>query len=95
MPDVAWTLSHDDLGRGLSFPIGAWLVLFIENSSDSRCAQVKSRPAKGVSDPHLPHGGTKSFESPDQVADKVRESVDRLRKLQEGIWSFFADSPHL
>ena len=89
MPDVARTLGRDDLGRGLSLPIGARPVVFLEDSSHSRWAQVQTCAAKSVSDSHLPHGGTEGFESLDEIADKVGELVDRLRKLQEGIWSFF------
>ncbi len=94
MPDVAWTLGHNGLGRGRSLPIGAQPVLFLEDSSNGRCTQMKSRPAKGFSDPHLPHGRTKGFKAPHEIADKVGELVDRLRELQEGIRSFFIDTPH-
>ncbi len=94
MPDVAWPISTHDLSGGLSLPIGARPMLFFEDSSNGRCAQVKSRAAKSVRDSHLPHGRTKGFKAPHDIADKVGEFVDRLRKLQEGIRSFFIESPH-
>ncbi len=94
MPDVVWPIGrHDEIG-GLSVPIGARPMLFFEDSSNGRWAQVQTCAAKGVGDSHLPHGGTEGFESLDGIADKVGELVDRLRKLQEGIWSFFIDTPH-
>ncbi len=71
MPDVVWPIGHHDEIGGLSVPIGARAMLFFEDSSNGRCAQVKSRAAKGVGDSHLPHGGTKGFKAPHDMADKV------------------------
>ena len=94
MPDVAWPLGRDNLNGGLSVPIGARSVIFLEDPSHSRCAEVQPRAAKGVSDSHLPHRRTKGFESLDEIADKVGKFVDRLGQSQECVWSFFINSPH-
>jgi hypothetical protein len=85
MPDVAWTLGRDDLGRESRIIPRTQTMIFLEYSPHSCCAEVQPRPAKGISDSHLPHGGTKRFQAPHKIADKVGELVDRLRELQEGI----------
>jgi hypothetical protein len=57
----------------------------LEHPGHGGGAQVQARPGKRLGDLDLAHRGAKRLQTLDYVMDKLRELVDRLGQLHEGI----------
>jgi len=66
--------------------------LVLDHALDGRGSQVKSCPGEHLRDLSLAKGRAQRLESLDDVADEVRELVDRLSELDQGVVAIFVDS---
>ena len=66
-----------------------WLRLparrFLEDPPHRARAKMKASPAERLGHFHLTHRGAQDLESLDAVADEIRELVDRLAQLHQGV----------
>ncbi len=83
MPYVIGSSSRNNMSRRAFTIPGIWDSLFFEDSPNGRSPQVQARPAEGVGDSDLSHGGAQGFESLNKVADKIGIPVDRPGKLKQ------------
>ncbi len=83
MPDVIRHPGRNHMA-GRIFII-SWIrnSLFFEDSPNGRRSQVQPRPAKGVGDSYLSHGGAQGLEPLNKVAHEIGIPVDRPGKLKQ------------
>ena len=89
MPDVVGRFRSNDMSKRAFFIPRIWDSLLFEDSPNSRRPQMQARPAEGVGDSDLSHGGAKAFESLNKISDKIRIPVDWLGKLKQCVQSVF------
>ena len=83
MPDVIGSFRRNDMTKRAFFIPRIWDDLFFENSPNGRRPQMEARPAEGVGNSDLAHGGAQGFESLNKISDEVGIPVDRLWKLKQ------------
>ena len=94
MPHVVRFFRGHYTTRGDRWLLRCWLRRFLENPSDCRSSQMNPGSAKCLSDLVFPHTGTECLEPLDHVPYEVRELVDGLTKLYEGIGTLLIDTLH-
>jgi hypothetical protein len=66
--------------------------LFFEYPSDGRHADMKTSSSQYLGDFHFPQAGAQPFEPLNDVANEIRETVNRHGELYQGIRAFFIDT---
>ncbi len=91
VPDMVWPIRGDDgTGHSDGDRLGE-SRLILQEPAHGRRRQVQSSAAEHLGDLDLPQARTKELQSSDDVADQVREFVDRNGDLQERTRSSLVD----